>query len=83
MEAGAERSIAATKTFVSSAAALLSLVATWTNDLEMMAAVDRLPDRLASAAELDWAQAQSTLSRGTVPRHVRPSTDICCPGRLI
>jgi len=62
MEAGAERSIAATKTFVSSAAALLSLVATWTNDPEMMAAVARLPDRLASAAELDWAQAQIAFS---------------------
>jgi len=62
MEAGAELSVAATKTFVSSVAALLSLVATWNDDREMMAAVDRLPDRLASAAELDWAQALSAFS---------------------
>ena len=32
MEAGAELSVAATKTFVSSVAALLNLVAAWTND---------------------------------------------------
>ena len=50
MGAGAELSVAATKTFVSSVAALLNLVATWTNDPKMTAALDRLPDRLASAA---------------------------------
>jgi glucosamine--fructose-6-phosphate aminotransferase (isomerizing) len=53
MGAGAELSVAATKTFVSSVAALLNLVATWTNDQKMTEALDRLPDRLASAAELD------------------------------
>ena len=62
MEAGAELSVAATKTFVSSVAALLNFVATWTNDPEMTAALERLPDRLASAAELDWDQALSAFS---------------------
>jgi glucosamine--fructose-6-phosphate aminotransferase (isomerizing) len=62
MGAGAELSVAATKTFVSSVAALLNLVATWTNDQKMTAALDRLPDRLASAAELDWTQTLSTFS---------------------
>ena len=62
MEAGVELSVAATKTFTSSVAALLNLVAAWTNDPLMMAALDRLPDRLASAAELDWTQALSAFS---------------------
>jgi glutamine---fructose-6-phosphate transaminase (isomerizing) len=62
MAAGPELNVAATKTFVSSIAALLSLVAAWVNDPKMTAALDRLPDRLASAAELDWAQALSVLS---------------------
>ena len=77
MGAGAELSVAATKTFVSSVAALLNLVATWTNDQKMTAALDRLPDRLASAAELDWTQNSEHVLRGTEPRHVGPWTDIC------
>jgi glucosamine--fructose-6-phosphate aminotransferase (isomerizing) len=62
MEAGAELSVAATKTFVSSVAALLNFVATWTGDPGMTAALNRLPDRLASAAELNWTQALSAFS---------------------
>jgi len=62
MAAGPELNVAATKTFVSSIAALLSLVAAWANEPEMTAALDRLPDRLASAAELDWTQALNVLS---------------------
>jgi glucosamine--fructose-6-phosphate aminotransferase (isomerizing) len=81
MEAGAELSVAATKTFVSSVAALLNFVATWTNEPEMTAALDRLPDRLAAAAELDWpgservpaAQSLVTLGRGpTFPSRRKP-----------
>lgn len=62
MEAGPELSIAATKTFVSSVTALLNLVAVWTNDPKMATALERLPDRLASAADLDWTQALNPLS---------------------
>jgi glutamine---fructose-6-phosphate transaminase (isomerizing) len=62
MEAGPELSVAATKTFISSVAALLKFVAAWADDPEMMAALDRLPDRLAAAADLDWDQALSPLS---------------------
>ena len=62
MEAGVELSVAATKTFVSSVAALLNFVATWTNDPVMTAALEHLPDRLASAADLDWDQALSAFS---------------------
>jgi glucosamine--fructose-6-phosphate aminotransferase (isomerizing) len=62
MEAGPELSVAATKTFISSVAALLKLVAAWADDQEMTAALERLPDRLSSAADLDWEQALSPIS---------------------
>jgi len=62
MDAGPELSVAATKTFISSVVALLRLVAAWANDSEMTAALDRLPDRLASAANLDWTQTLRLLS---------------------
>ena len=77
MEAGAELSVAATKTFIASVAALLNLVAAWTKDPLMTAALGRLPDGLASAAELDWTSGSERVLRGTEPRHVGPWTDIC------
>src|ERR687897_5298 len=45
--AGLEHSVAATKTFVASLAALLRLTAAWTEDAGFAAALKRLPDRLA------------------------------------
>jgi|SRR5947209_7607471 len=55
--AGLESSVAATKTFVASLAALLRLVALWTDDAAIHQALDRLPARLAAAAALDWTAA--------------------------
>src|SRR4051794_6817805 len=55
--AGPERSVAATKTFVASLAALLRLVADWAGDRPLASAVNRLPERLASAGDLDWSAA--------------------------
>jgi len=55
--AGPERSVAATKTFVATLAALLRLTASWTGDAAMGAAVERLPERLAAASDLDWSAA--------------------------
>src|SRR5438067_8582873 len=57
MGAGAEQSVAATKSFVASLAALLRLVALWAEDDWMSSALDRLPQRVASASELDWGTA--------------------------
>jgi glutamine---fructose-6-phosphate transaminase (isomerizing) len=57
MDAGSELSVAATKTFVASLGALLRLTALWTGDDAMRRACDRLPERLAAAAELDWKAA--------------------------
>jgi glucosamine--fructose-6-phosphate aminotransferase (isomerizing) len=61
MQAGPERSVAATKSFIASAAALLRLVALWTGDAVMAASLDRLPERLAAATTLDWHEAVERL----------------------
>src|SRR5215831_8196508 len=55
MAAGPEVSVAATKTFIASLAALLRLTARWTKDAAMEQAVARLPERLAAAAQLEWS----------------------------
>ena len=55
MAAGPELSVAATKTFVASVAILLNLIAHWAAERAIKAALDRLPERLAVAGELDWA----------------------------
>ena len=61
--AGAERSVAATKSFVTSLAALLQLTAWWADDPAMKSAHGRLPNRLAQAGSLDWDQALAALTR--------------------
>lgn len=63
LAAGEETSVAATKTFIASVAALLRLVAYWSDDAAMMAAVETLPYRLSSAAQLDWSNALDALSQ--------------------
>lgn len=55
IDAGPERAVAATKTVVNSLVAGALLVARWTGDAPLEAAVRGLPDRLARAAELDWS----------------------------
>jgi glucosamine--fructose-6-phosphate aminotransferase (isomerizing) len=60
--AGPELSVAATKTFVTSLAAALRLTAEWTDDGVMRRACNRLPERLAGAAELDWTEALDPLA---------------------
>jgi len=60
--AGPELSVAATKTFVATLAALLRLVAAWSDDERLTSAIDHLPDRLAAATELDWTAALGPLA---------------------
>jgi glucosamine--fructose-6-phosphate aminotransferase (isomerizing) len=62
MSAGPEMSVAATKTFVTTLAALLRLTAAWTGSAKLEAALTRLPDRLSAASELDWSPAVSALA---------------------
>jgi glucosamine--fructose-6-phosphate aminotransferase (isomerizing) len=61
--AGPERAVAATKSFVATLSALLHLVAQWSEDAAMHAALRRLPERLAAAARLDWEASALTLAK--------------------
>lgn len=65
MAAGLERSVAATKTFVTSLSAWLRLIAAWGQVDRLQAAIGRLPDRLAAAARLDWSPALHALCEAT------------------
>jgi len=62
MAAGPELSVAATKTFVASLAALLRLAAAWTDDRAFDAAVERLPERVSAASDLDWSAVLNVLA---------------------
>jgi glucosamine--fructose-6-phosphate aminotransferase (isomerizing) len=62
MEAGPELSVAASKSYIASLAALLRLTADWTGDVPMQRAVDTLGDRLAAAIKLDWSSALPVFS---------------------
>jgi glucosamine--fructose-6-phosphate aminotransferase (isomerizing) len=61
LQAGPERSVAATKSYIASLAAILQLVAHWSDDAELLAAVEKLPDQLALATQLDWSAAETML----------------------
>jgi glucosamine--fructose-6-phosphate aminotransferase (isomerizing) len=61
IEAGIEHSVAATKTVVGSMVAGAELVAALANDATLGAALDRLPERLACAAALDWSEVAGDL----------------------
>ena len=62
MAAGPELSVAATKSFIASLAMLLRITAAWTDNDDLRAALDRLPDRLAQATELDWGGCLDTFA---------------------
>jgi glucosamine--fructose-6-phosphate aminotransferase (isomerizing) len=53
--AGAEKSVAATKSFVNSAVAGLGALAYWTDDQELLAALKNLPGHLERALACDWS----------------------------
>lgn len=54
LHAGAERSVAATKSYLASLAALLQLAAYWKQDDALRAALQRLPDALRQAWQCEW-----------------------------
>lgn len=63
LHAGPEKSVAATKSFIAALAAGFQLVAHWSQDQELLAALDTLPDALAKAAAIDWSAALPELSQ--------------------
>ena len=62
LHAGPEKSVAATKSCVASAVALAALVAGWSRDAALQAAIARLPDTLAAAVAQDWSAAVPVLA---------------------
>ena len=63
LQAGAEQSVAATKTFVTSVVAGLALLAYWRDDPELIAAVEALPSAFEAALAQDWSPLVERLSK--------------------
>jgi glucosamine--fructose-6-phosphate aminotransferase (isomerizing) len=61
LRAGVETSVAATKSYLATLAALLRMVAAWTQDAELEAAVDTLPALMDQSWALDWSAALQPL----------------------
>lgn len=62
LHAGPERSVAATKSYLTSLSAVLQIVTEWSADPALGDAVARLPETLAKAAALDWGTAMAPLA---------------------
>jgi len=65
LHAGPERSVAATKSYLASLAAILQLGAHWKNENPLLDALTQLPDSLRAAWQCDW----SSLTDGLVDAH--------------
>lgn len=63
--AGIEQSVAATKTFIASLAAIVHLVAAWTDDSDLLDALQAAPTQLERAWLLDWSAALPVLERAS------------------
>lgn len=61
IHAGPETSVAATKTFVTSAVAGLMLLAEWKGDAALRTAIRALPEALERAAALDWQPLRAAI----------------------
>ena len=61
LQAGIERSVAATKTYLASLSTLLQLTAYWKGDAELLRALDQLPDAMEKAWEADWSELRDGL----------------------
>lgn len=70
--AGPETSVAATKSFIASLAAIVHLVASWTRGKALYDSLRRAPKQLEHAWQLDWSAAIEPL---------RPATDLYVVGR--
>ncbi|KGJ04468.1 glucosamine--fructose-6-phosphate aminotransferase (isomerizing) [Paracoccus halophilus] len=63
LQAGEEKSIAATKTFVCSVLAGLSLLAEWCDDHVLQDAIAALPEAFEQAIGLDWSPLSARMAR--------------------
>jgi len=62
LHAGAETSVAATKSYIATLTALAQLVAAWTRNDKLVDALTELPAQLAEAKDLDWQAAVDALT---------------------
>ena len=65
LRAGPEASIAATKSYLASLAAIVRVVAAWTQQAALQTALERLPDLMDSSWALDWSAALPELESAT------------------
>ena len=63
VHAGPERSVAATKSYIASLAAILQLVAHWSGDEALLKTIQDLPDQLSRAIVLDWSRAEALFAK--------------------
>jgi glucosamine--fructose-6-phosphate aminotransferase (isomerizing) len=63
LAAGVETSVAATKSYIASLSAIVHLLASWTQDQDLMSALLRAPEQLEQAWRLDWSEAIPALQR--------------------
>jgi glucosamine--fructose-6-phosphate aminotransferase (isomerizing) len=70
--AGMERSVAATKSYIASLAAIVHLVASWSRDAQLAAALQQAPELLERAWRLDWSAAVT---------HLMPANNMYVIGR--
>ncbi|WP_020559527.1 SIS domain-containing protein [Thiofilum flexile] len=61
LHAGPEQAVAATKSYLCTLFASLQLVAVWSQNQVLQAALERLPDDLSQVPNLDWSGALSSL----------------------
>jgi glutamine---fructose-6-phosphate transaminase (isomerizing) len=74
LHAGAELSVAATKSFIASLVASARLAGQWQDDREFLARIGALPEALQAATQCDWSQAIDVLA---------PASSIMVVGRGI
>ena len=65
LHAGAETSVAATKSYIASLSAIVHLVGTWTSDQALLSALLGAPKLLEEAWRLDWISASSVLEQAS------------------
>jgi glucosamine--fructose-6-phosphate aminotransferase (isomerizing) len=61
LRAGPEKSVASTKSYITSVVAGLAIIAEWREDKELQSAIAALPDRLDAALECDWSEARDAV----------------------
>jgi glucosamine--fructose-6-phosphate aminotransferase (isomerizing) len=65
LRAGPEKSVASTKSYITSVVAGLAIIAEWRQDKALQAAIAALPDKLDAALACDWSEARDAVVSAT------------------